>query len=175
MANYSRFLSFLERRVESREIAEDILQEAFVRGVGGADSVRRDESVIAWFYRVLRHAVTDHYRRRDARHRALDRVAVESAAHQDPIDTELMDEACACVLGLLSTLKSAYADILRRVDMEGISVGAYARAHDLTPNNAAVRLHRARTRLRDRVVEACRTCTEHACLDCTCKDAVPTC
>ena len=37
VANHRTFLAFLERRVGSRAIAEDILSEAFVRGVGKAE------------------------------------------------------------------------------------------------------------------------------------------
>src|SRR5262245_36920090 len=68
---HSAFLGFLERRVESREAAEDILQTAFVRGLErGADV--DDEKVVAWFYRVLRNAVIDHYRRRSTATKSLE-------------------------------------------------------------------------------------------------------
>ena len=62
--NHRSFLRFLEHRVGSREVAEDILQTAFGRAVDHAGELR-DESVVAWFYRVLRNAVTDHFRRAD--------------------------------------------------------------------------------------------------------------
>ena len=55
--NHARFLGFLERRVGSRDEAEDILQEAFVRSIGRTDSLRSPESATAWFYRVLRNAL----------------------------------------------------------------------------------------------------------------------
>ena len=50
--NHARFLGFLERRVGSRDDAEDILQEAFVRSIGRTDALRTSESATAWFYRV---------------------------------------------------------------------------------------------------------------------------
>ena len=48
--NHRAFLRFLERRLGRRDLAEDILQEAFVRGIGAADSLREGESVVPWFY-----------------------------------------------------------------------------------------------------------------------------
>ena len=77
--NRRAFLSFLERRVGHRELAEDVLQEAFARSL---DSVpfRSEETIIAWFYRVLRNAVIDHYRRQGASARALGGLARERAA-----------------------------------------------------------------------------------------------
>ena len=77
VANHRQFLSFLEKRVESREAAEDILQEAFVRG-RDSSSLRSAESATSWVYRVLRNAVVDHYRRRGTEARALEQVAAET-------------------------------------------------------------------------------------------------
>jgi RNA polymerase sigma factor (sigma-70 family) len=67
LENHARFLGFLERRVGSRDDAEDILQEAFVRSLDRAPSLRDSESATTWFYRVLRNAITDHFRRQDSR------------------------------------------------------------------------------------------------------------
>lgn len=77
VSNHRQFLAFLEKRVGSREVAEDILQEAFVRGLD-SKSLGSADSATAWFYRALRNATVDHYRRRDAETRALEQVAAGS-------------------------------------------------------------------------------------------------
>ena len=69
---------------------------------------------------------------------------------------------------LLPTLKGEYADILQKVDLEGAAVTDIARTENITPNNAMVRLHRARKALHGRLVQTCGTCTQHGCLDCHC-------
>src|SRR6266849_6813692 len=63
--NRRAFLSFLENRVGHREVAEDVLQEAFARSLDRVP-LESEESAVAWFYRVLRNAVLDHYRRAGA-------------------------------------------------------------------------------------------------------------
>ena len=166
--NHARFLAFLERRVGSRDLAEDILQEAFVRSLDHTAFLRSPESATAWFYRVLRNAVTDHFRRQDTRNRALERLAVEPDA-ADP-DADLEAAVCACVLGLVDTLKPEYAAALKRVDLDGASVRGYADEIGITPGNAGVRLHRAREALRRQLARSCGTCLEHGCLDCRCKN-----
>lgn len=70
--------------------------------------------------------------------------------------------------GLIPTLKNEYAEILRRVEMEGRTVVEAAADLGITPGNAAVRLHRARQALRLRLQTTCGACTEHGCLDCSC-------
>ena len=166
VGNHQRFLAFLERRVGSRETAEDILQDGFVRALERADSLRTEESAVAWFYRLLRNALVDYYRRRTTEDRALASVAMEPQEADG--DAELRETICACVRDLVETLKPEYRDALRRVEMAGERVDAFARAAGITATNASVRLHRARETLRRRLLETCGTCVIHGCRDCEC-------
>jgi RNA polymerase sigma-70 factor (ECF subfamily) len=167
--NHRRFLAFLERRVPSREIAEDILQDAFVRGITKAPPLAGSEAITAWFYRVLRNAIVDHYRHAGAEQRAHAQVLAEAEDSVTPSDSELFETVCACVRDLVGTLKAEYADSIRRVDLEGASVKDFAAEQGITANNAAVRLHRAHQALKKQVVEVCGTCVEHGCYRCECK------
>lgn len=167
--NHDRFLRFLERRLGSREEAEDLLQEAFVRGLARAQSVRAQESVVAWFYRLLRNAIIDHRRRQSAEARSMARLAGASAEERaEPADAGLMKAVCGCVLRLLETLKPEYGAALKAVDVDGTAVSAFAKQAGISASNAGVRLHRAREALRKQVIKSCGTCTLHECLDCTC-------
>ena len=151
--NHRRFLTFLARRVPTREIAEDILQEAFVRSLTRAPALATTESVLAWFYRVLRNAIVDHYRRTGAEARAMERYAADTDDIVAPADAELFDVLCGCVRSLVTTLKPEYAVAITRVELEGTTLAAFAREADISPNNASERLHRARRALKARVVE----------------------
>lgn len=166
--NHRRFLAFLRKRVRSPEVAEDILQDAFVRGLDKAGSLREGESAVAWFYRLLRNALVDHYRRAGAEARALQRIASEAGDGEPAADPELMGVVCDCIGSLVGTLKPEYATALRRVDLGGASVKEFAAESGIEPGNAAVRLHRARQALRREVERACGTCATHGCLDCDC-------
>ncbi|HXS81315.1 MAG TPA: sigma-70 family RNA polymerase sigma factor [Methylomirabilota bacterium] len=166
--NHRRFLEFVERRVGSREVAEDILQEAFVRGLASAGRLRDEESVVAWFYRTLRNALVDHWRRRAAEQRATDRAASATETTAPAADEALLNAVCGCVREMLDTLKPEYALAVRRVDLEEMSVKAFAESAGITPNNASVRLFRGREALREQLRRSCGTCATHGCLDCTC-------
>ncbi len=166
VASRQRFLEFVERRVGDRAAAEEILQDAFVRGIERADTVRNSESAVAWFFRVLRNAIVDHRRRSASAIRSAGESTTEfESAAPDPASTA---EACRCILGLAATLKPHYADVLKRVDVEGVPVQDFAAESGISANNASVRLFRARDALKQRVEATCRTCARHGCLDCTC-------
>ena len=66
LENHRAFLSYLERRVGDRALAEDILQDAFAKVVARPEQAPADEAIVAWFYRTLRNAAIDQFRRRGA-------------------------------------------------------------------------------------------------------------
>lgn len=168
--NHRRFLAFLERRVGNRAQAEDILQTAFVRGVEKSGSIRDAESAVAWFYRLLRNALVDHYRRSATEARLFSPEAAEDSA---AYEAEIRGEICACIKTLLPALKPEYAEMIERIDLKEEPLAAVAGALGITPNNATVRLHRARTGLKRELERSCGTCATHGCLDCRC-GGVPT-
>lgn len=163
-----QFLAFVERRVGERALAEDILQEAFSRGVDHARELRDGEAAVAWFYRVLRNAIIDYTRRRSAKSKGLSAFAHELEASLEPAP-DVRDAVCRCVGELAQTLKPEYAHALQRVEVDGVAVKDYAEEIGATSNNAAVRVFRAREALRKQVVQACGACATHGCIDCTCK------
>ena len=164
--NHRTFLRFLERRVGNRDTAEDLLQDAFGRAVEHLDDLQENESIVAWFYRVLRNAVIDHYRRSDAAHRATEAFARDFEEAVPP--HEVHDAICACISDLARTLKPEYAEALRQIDVEGVPVKEFAQQAGISASNAGVRVFRAREALRKQVVASCGTCAEHGCADCRC-------
>jgi RNA polymerase sigma-70 factor, ECF subfamily len=169
--SHRQFLSFLERRVESRAVAEDILQSAFVRGLERGGEVRDEESAVAWFYRVLRNAVIDHYRHRASTERALEGWGKEFIGQEIP-EAELRQDICQCISALVETLKPEYQQAIRIIDLDDGSLNDLAQQSGITSGNAAVRVHRARQALRKQVRTVCGSCAEHGCLDCHCKPKV---
>lgn len=165
--NHREFLGFLERRLGDKALAEDILQDAFVKSLEKAEDIRDETSSVAWFYRMLRNAVIDHYRRRGSRDRALEVLAREMEHAVEP-PPEIHDEICGCVKRLASTLKPEYEQAIRRVEVDGVAVNEFAKEAGISSTNAAVRVFRAREALRKQVKASCGTCADHGCLECAC-------
>jgi RNA polymerase sigma factor (sigma-70 family) len=146
--------------------AEDILQSCYLKVVEKGPQLQKDESVISWFYTVLRHATVDYYRRNATRDRGHEQFASEAPFSYEE---EIKANICGCLSGVLDTLKTEYRTALQAVDLDGRSVAEYAAAAGTTANNASVRLHRARKAAAKRLIQVCGVCAEHKCLDCTCR------
>jgi RNA polymerase sigma factor (sigma-70 family) len=168
LENHRAFLRYLERRVGDRELAEDILQDAFAKVVDRPDQAPADEGIVPWFYRSLRNAVIDQFRPRGASTKAVEAFARELETSRAP-EPDLEAEICACVGRLATTLKPEYAKALQAIDVQGMAVKTFAEQHGLSASNAGVRVFRAREALRKRVAESCGTCAVHGCRNCTCQ------
>lgn len=168
-ARQPEFLAFLERRLGDRALAEDVLQDAFVRSLDKLRELREPGAAVAWFYRMLRNAATDHQRRSRTARRALegfaaelDTVAAESETHAG---------VCRCVAAVAESLKPEYAEALRRIEVDGVAVKDYADEAGITSNNAGVRAFRARAALERGLRARCGACAAGGCGECTCGEA----
>jgi len=164
----NQFLGFVQRRVPDAATAEDILQAAYVRALQHEGKLEDQESVVGWFYRVLRNAVIDLYRRRASEDKALEQWGREMEKRVVP-SHELRDEICACLSHVMDTINPDYAEALRSVDLGEQRLQDFAQEHKISASNAAVRIHRARAAFRKHLIRTCGACAEHGCVDCTCR------
>ncbi|MDF2692492.1 MAG: polymerase sigma 70 [Labilithrix sp.] len=142
--------------------ADDIFQQTAERAVARAAELRDVEHVNAWLRRIFVRAAID---------------ATRSPARREVPVGELPDEpdeghapTCGCSLTLLAGLPSTYAEILRRIDLEGTGVEEVAAALGITRSNVAVRLFRARRALRSRLEEHCGVTSSRECTRCVCAE-----
>ena len=165
-ANFDLFLNFARKRVGDPYLAADIVQDSFLKAIRNEHTLRPEENITAWFFRILRNTLVDTFRKSGANSRKLDSFAAELNSQEAREEAEAV--ACQCVEKLLPTLKPEYAAILRDVDLEGSSVREAAQRRNRSENATRVGLQRAREKLRHRLEQTCQMCAKHGCLDCTC-------
>jgi len=160
----TRFLSFVRSCMDDGQVAEDILQMAYLKLFAHANELRDPSRATAWFFRVLRNLVVDHYRSHQRNAKFVTLETPENVAAQPTPQHNV----CPCLAREIDRLHPAYAEALRSVVMADRAVAHYARKSKINENNAAVRLHRARRALRSRLEQVCGPCAGAGCFDCTC-------
>jgi RNA polymerase sigma-70 factor (ECF subfamily) len=139
--------------------AEDVVQEAFLKLMAGAERIEGRSRLSTWLYRVVYNACIDRLREQ----KRLVPVPEEADEAAVPMPSVLVDfrlspeemlrdaetrEALEQAIASLSpNLRAAF--LLR--DVEGLSTGEAAEALGVTEVNLKVRLHRARLSLRERL------------------------
>ncbi|MBX9824842.1 MAG: sigma-70 family RNA polymerase sigma factor [Xanthobacteraceae bacterium] len=165
---HKTFLQFLRRRLRNHGEAEEVMQQFYLRVVAHASQLRKEESAVVWLRRVLQSALSDHWRRNAVRMRAEADFGRKDAAAPS-LTEEIDDVVCKCLARILPLLKPEYADVLRRVELEGETRESVAADLGLTPGNLTVRLHRARQALHRALTQTCETCPVHGYFDCGCE------
>jgi len=172
--NHRKFQKYLAQRVGSPSQAEDLLQSALRKALESPPDSSDEGVITAWFYRVLKNTLADHYRAQASEERKheglLQAMNAEGRTFERPVD-DLEAVVCECLNALLPTLKDSYAALIRRIDLAGESIQQVAKDMGVTENNLSIRLHRARQALKISLERTCGTCTEHGCLDCTCGES----
>jgi len=159
----SEMLARIRRRLGTLVDAEDVLQMATQRALERADQVRDPSRAEAWVGRVVQSVVMDELRRPRSRVVALEDCELSSRG-------EAEEESCWCVLAQAQRLKPEYSAILKRVVIDGAKLADVASELGLTPNNAMVRLHRARAALRRQLARHCGTTHVRSCSACGCEE-----
>lgn len=168
MDNRPAFLRFVEKRVGSAALAEDILQDALARSVKAAGALRSSDAAIGWFYRVLGNAIIDNARRSRTAKKALGELEAESSTLAD--EQPSTASACQCVSRVAADLRPQYASALQRIEVDGLSIHEFASEQGISAGNAAVRAFRAREALRRDVLAHCGACAEAGCASCSCDE-----
>lgn len=161
-----KFLNYIRKRIPDQDTAEDVLQDCLLKAVKSASNIRDEEKLVSWFYRVLKNAITDIYRRGGTKGRRM-------IEYVDNVDTSVRAEderaICQCLGDILPTLKPEYAEVIEFLDLQEGNPGEVSKRLGISRNNLKVRTHRARQALRRRLMETCKICAEHHCLDCSCR------
>ena len=166
VSSRAKFLGYIKKRIADPDLAEDILQDCFLKAVRSAPDIADSEKLTRWFYRILSNAIIDAYRRKASE---LSRRMDFAADPEILSDPNAEEEICECVNELIPTLKPEYAEVVKALDIQGEEAEDVSKRLGISRNNLKVRSHRARQALRKRLEETCRVCAEHHCVDCSCK------
>lgn len=144
--------SLTRNRAEAEDLVQDTLLRAY-RGISGFDG----RYPRAWLLTILRNTHINRNRRTrpellDDPDAALDRLADVSSA--DRPDAGVEDEFDVEIVGALEQLDVRFREVVELVDIDGLSYAEAAGVLDVPVGTVMSRLHRARSRIRDRLDRA---------------------
>ncbi|HSE98678.1 MAG TPA: RNA polymerase sigma factor SigZ [Blastocatellia bacterium] len=144
--------SYIRKRVVEPDEAEDILQEVFLKIHTRLHTLRDEEKLPAWLYKIARNAINDHYRSRQDSEGLADSIPVgyegEGADAGAQLASQMRYYVNAC-------LPEKYAYALWLADLEGRTQQEVAETLGLTLSGAKARVQRARRMLREAFLRCC--------------------
>lgn len=145
---------YVRHRLADTAAADDIVQEVFLKAMGRQNALCGLDNPRAWLFQVARNALVDRARTshpgEPIEQHENDLVA-EQAETPAPVDM-----LAASLEQVMEELPAADVEILRACDIDGQRLREFAAAHALSLPATKARLLRARSRLRERLVDACK-------------------
>jgi RNA polymerase sigma-70 factor (ECF subfamily) len=152
--------------------ADDLTQETFLRVIRKLDTLKDETKLSSWLYRIATNICHDRYRQISRRQ---DSVSLDAPVEDTSgsFDREVADaeapslqqlleqsEMSACVQRYIEELPDPYRAAILLHDLEGMASGEIAEMLGCSIGAVKIRLHRARTRLKSALEDACSFSTD---------------
>lgn len=143
---------FLRQRVSDEQLAEDLLQETFLRihkRIGQLDNQQR---ITSWVYQIARNLVIDHYRSkaRTPREPLPEELEPENAENEN-----LNEMVSGWLPVMIELLPDGYREALKLYELEGLSQQQIADRLQISLSGAKSRIQRGRAKLREILFACC--------------------
>lgn len=142
---------FILTKVNDEALADDLLQETFIRIHSKIDTLRDDTKVQSWVYQIARNIINDHYRKSSTQLLS----EIPEIIDTEPEPDEAMTETIHDMVLFMHELPEQDCHALCQIEIEGISVKDYAQNTGITYTAAKSRVARARHKLSDLLMNCC--------------------
>ncbi len=159
---YARVRGFILALVKDQWVADDLVQETFLRVQQSLATLKDSNKLSSWIFRIAHNLCQDHFRQLKAA-RTKDRTDLvlaedleELSSQEVAIQKELEQrEMGRCVQSQIDLLPEPLRTVLVLFDIMECSHQEIADILRITVNNVKVRLHRARKQLKPILEEKC--------------------
>lgn len=146
----AKLRNFILGRVSYPDLAEDILQDVYLKIHSKIDNVQDSEKLESWIYQITRHTIIDYYRRVRP-----EQELPESLPASQQEEPDAVADLTASVYEMLNCIPEKYRQALTLTDIQGLTQAEMADQLGLTVSGAKSRVQRAREKLKVAFLDCC--------------------
>ncbi|WP_421918972.1 RNA polymerase sigma factor SigZ [Marinifilum sp.] len=148
---HKQLLSFIQKRVSDSVLAEDILQEVFIKIHSKIDSLQEDKKIKAWLFQITRNTIIDYYRKSSK----AEEVDANILDLEDENNAEAMADIQTCIVPMIKSLPEDYRDALMLSELNGLSQKELSEKLQISYSAAKSRVQRGRSLLKEALSKCC--------------------
>ncbi|HPG39316.1 MAG TPA: RNA polymerase sigma factor SigZ [bacterium] len=148
---------FIQRRTNDPTLADDILQDVFIKVHNNIAGVKDEQKICSWLYQITRNTIIDYYRK----HKKLEGEPLPEIPDCEEPDTGAADEVANGLKDMVMDLPEMYAQALLQVEFAGLTQKEYALKTGISVSGAKSRVQRARQMLKDNLMRCCHFEFDH--------------
>ena len=148
---HQQLLAFIYTKVNDHQIAEDILQEVFIKVHQKLDNLTEESKLQAWLYQICRNTIIDYYRSRQqiTLSEQLDENIPAEPAQED------QGQLSRCLKILIADLPEQYNEILLSSELQEEKQQVIADQNQLSLSAVKSRILRGREQLKKKLQSCC--------------------
>ncbi|MCZ6677424.1 MAG: RNA polymerase sigma factor SigZ [Candidatus Poribacteria bacterium] len=154
---HAKLHSFIQSRVGDASIADDILQEVFLRIHSHLDTLRDNTKIQSWIYQITRNAMTDYFRAQQTTEELPDQLPAPVLDDTESTRQELAD----CLLPMIENLPEKYRQSVMQSEIEGLTQKALAEKQGISLSGAKSRVQRGRKLIKQMFLDCCLLQFDH--------------
>jgi RNA polymerase sigma-70 factor (ECF subfamily) len=155
---HQELLGYLKSKVRSKEDAEDILQNVFIKVSSNLDKLEEKIKLKSWLFTITRNAVIDYYRANANKRIVSDETDEDFFTSDDPDPTKGLDQ---CMNSMISLLPDEYRAIIIDSEIKEIKQKDLANKYGMPYPSMRSRIQRGRERLKQLFYNCCHIETDH--------------
>lgn len=149
-----QLFNFILKRVNSKDMAEDILQDVFLKIHLKIKSLSDSDKLVSWVYQITRNAIIDFYRKKKVQTDQIPDLP-------ELIDSEnLNTEFQGCLKSHINQLDEKDRALIEKTSFENVSQKELAIQLGLSYSTTKSRVQRARKKLNTLFVQCCHIETD---------------
>lgn len=145
----ARLRGYVAKRVRHNDAVDDILQDVFLKVHASLATVKSQDSIAAWLYRIAANAIADFYRSQKPSVDLPDELVAPEP------ERNVVGELAACLQPLIAELPERYQTALVLSEIQGLPQKEVAARLGLSLSGAKSRIQRGRDKLRDNLLACC--------------------
>ncbi len=152
---YSKIRTFIASLIRNEWSADDLVQETFIKVDKNLATVKDMSKISSWIYRIAYNVCMDYLKNNQTR---LFKQSEELSNQQAGIEIEKnmeQHQMGQCVRGKVDQLPDNLRSVLLLFDLEGFSHTEISEVLGISRENAKIRLHRARKKLKEILEQEC--------------------
>jgi len=148
---HKQLLSFIQKRVSDSSMADDILQEVFIKIHTRIDSLQENTKIKAWLFQITRNTIIDYYRKANSLKEASDEL-IDLEDENDPL---ALQDIQTCIIPMIKSLPEDYQEALFMTELNGLSQKLLAEKLQISYSAAKSRVQRGRFLLKEALSNCC--------------------
>ena len=154
---YERVRKFILTIIKDEWVADDIIQETFVRIQKNLNQLKDPTKISAWIFRIAYNLCQDHFRQQKISATTDNHIEVHTDILSEPLFQKQLEQhqMGECVQLEMKGLPQSLRSVLVLFDVLEFRQKEIAEILDITPENVKVRLHRARKKMKVILEEKC--------------------